>query len=75
MNTIEKLCEIFADEFNYNALEITAETSFTELGMDSLDLVEAVMRVEDEFSIEIPDEAFSYIHTVGELCDYIQNLI
>lgn len=74
MNTTEKLCKIFADEFNFNSLEITGETAFTELGLDSLDLVEAVMRVEDAFSIEIPDEAFSAFHTVGDVANYINNL-
>ncbi len=74
MNTTEKLCSIFAEEFNFNSLEITEESSFSELGLDSLDLVEAVMRVEDAFSIEIPDEAFSQFRTVGDVVNYINNL-
>jgi acyl carrier protein len=51
--------------------DILPETTFEEMGLDSLDKVEACMDIEDEFNIEIPDDAMSYIDTFGELVEYV----
>ena len=56
MTTFEKLCRIITDEFNLDDTELTMETTFSELGLDSLHLVDAVMRIEEEFGVEISDE-------------------
>jgi acyl carrier protein len=51
--------------------DILPETTFEDMGLDSLDKVEACMDIEDEFNIEIPDDAMSYIDTFGELVEYV----
>ncbi|MBQ2085951.1 MAG: acyl carrier protein [Oscillospiraceae bacterium] len=56
--------------------EITRETNLTfDLGLKSIDLLELVNDVEDEFGIEVTDEAVEQIHTVGELLDYIESQV
>jgi len=55
-------------------VEVTRDTNLTfDLGLKSIDLLELVTDVEDEFGIEVSDEAVESIHTVGELMDYIQS--
>ncbi|GAA5896821.1 hypothetical protein JCM6882_005044 [Rhodosporidiobolus microsporus] len=55
-----------------DSTKVTAAASFTnDLGLDSLDAVEVVMAIEEEFAIEIPDEDADRITTVGEAIDYI----
>ncbi|GAA5823140.1 hypothetical protein JCM5353_005792 [Sporobolomyces roseus] len=55
-----------------DATKVTAAAAFTnDLGLDSLDAVEVVMAIEEEFAIEIPDEDADRITTVGEAIDYI----
>ncbi|MBP0968668.1 MAG: acyl carrier protein [Oscillospiraceae bacterium] len=55
-------------------VEITRDTNLTfDLGLKSIDLLELVTDVEDEFGIEVTDEAVENIHTVGELIDYIKS--
>jgi acyl carrier protein len=54
-------------------IDIVAETSFVnDLGADSLDVVELVMELEEEFDINIPDDAAEKIQTVGQAVDYIE---
>ena len=53
-------------------IEITRDTNLTfDLGLKSIDLLELITDVEDEFGIEVTDEAVENIHTVGDLLDYI----
>ena len=55
-------------------VEVTEESSLAnDLGFDSLDVVELLMSIEDEFEVEIPDEEIENIKTIGDLTDYIQN--
>ncbi len=69
----EKLKTIIIDEFEIEEELITMNTSLTdELDIDSLDLVDLVMTVEDEFSIELPDEALEGMKTIGDLVKYIE---
>ena len=71
---LEKIKALLAEELGVNADEITAETSFKEdLGADSLDMVDLVMSIEEEFDIEVPDEAVENIKTVGDVVAYIEN--
>ena len=57
-------------------IELVPAASFTnDLGADSLDVVDLVMTLEDEFDIEIPDEDIEKIHTVGELAHYLEEHI
>jgi acyl carrier protein len=61
------------EEFEIEEELITMTTSLTdELDINSLDLVDLVMTVEDEFSIELPDEALEGMKTIGDLVKYIE---
>ena len=69
----DKLKTIIIEEFEIEEELITMNTSLTdELDIDSLDLVDLVMTVEDEFSIELPDEAREGMKTIGDLVKYIE---
>ena len=69
--TLEKVKELLADHLEMDASEITEETTFSDLGVDSLDAVEIMMEMEDEFGIEIkPAEAGK---SVKELVAYIDS--
>lgn len=70
---LEKISEIIAEQLSANAAEITEETKFKEdLGADSLDLFELVMALEDEYSIEIPQEDLENLKTVGSVMEYLK---
>lgn len=70
----EKVKSIVADQLDVEEEKVTAEASITEdLGADSLDVVDLVMSIEDEFEIEIPDEAVEGIKTVGDIVSYIES--
>jgi acyl carrier protein len=74
--TAEKVKEIVAEELGSDQGIVTPTARFVEdLGADSLDVVELVMRFEEEFEIEIPDEDAEKINTVGEAISYIDNKI
>ncbi|MCY2934290.1 MAG: acyl carrier protein [Planctomycetota bacterium] len=64
--------EIVSEQMNVAKDQISRESSFTsDLGADSLDQVELVMELEEEFGVTIPDEAAEKITTVGQAIDYI----
>ena len=69
----EKVKKIIVDQLGVDAAEVTPEASFIEdLGADSLDTVELVMALEEEFGIEIPDEEAEKIMTVKHAVEYIK---
>ena len=71
---LEKVKKILSEQFSVEEASITANTNIAEdLGADSLDVVDILMSIEDEFEIEVPDEEIENIRTVGELVDYIKN--
>jgi acyl carrier protein len=74
MGTVdERVKKIIGEQLGVEEDEVTAEASFVEdLGADSLDTVELVMALEEEFGIEIPDEDAEKILTVGKALDYIK---
>jgi acyl carrier protein len=68
----DKIAGLLADKFEVDKSTITKETSFAkDLDADSIDLVEFVLELEEEFGSEIPDEDAEKITTVGEAVDYI----
>ncbi len=68
----EKIRQIIVDELGVDEAEVTENARFIEdLGADSLDLVELVMRFEEEFGIEIPDEDAEKIQSVRDAYNYI----
>lgn len=70
----EKLKEIIVDQLGVEEEKVTKEASFKEdLGADSLDLVELIMAMEEEFDMEIPDEDAETIKTVADALAYIEN--
>lgn len=72
--TLERVIKVLAEHLEMDESEITAETTMEELGVDSLDTVEILMEMEDEFEISIqPSEV--KITTVGELADEIDKLL
>lgn len=71
---LEKVAEIIAKELSAKKDTITMETRLVEdLGADSLDAVEIMFALEEEFEIEIDDDAAQTIKTVGDLVTYIEN--
>ncbi len=70
----EKVKVILAEQFDVEEDTITMETNLEEdLSADSLDVVDLLMSIEDEFEIEIPDEEIENIRTVAELVSYIES--
>jgi acyl carrier protein len=68
----ERVKKVVEEQLSVNQDQITREASFIDdLGADSLDTVELVMALEEEFGIEIPDEEAEKITKVGEAMDYI----
>jgi acyl carrier protein len=73
MSVEEKVREIIVDQLGVDEKQVTADAAFIDdLGADSLDTVELVMALEEEFGIEIPDEDAEKIQTVGDAIEYIQ---
>ena len=71
-DTAERVKKIVVEHLNVDAVKVTDTASFIEdLGADSLDTVELVMAFEEEFGIEIPDDAAESIVTVGDAVKYI----
>ncbi len=71
-----KVQAVVADKLDVDAAKITPEASFTnDLGADSLDVVELVMALEEEFDVEIPDEEAEKLQTVQSVVDYVNTKI
>jgi acyl carrier protein len=72
--SFDRVKKVIIEQLDVDEKKVTPEASFTEdLGADSLDIVELVMAFEEEFDIEIPDEAAEKILTVQEVVDYINS--
>jgi acyl carrier protein len=73
MSVEKRVKEIIVEQLGVNESEVTPEAKFVDdLGADSLDLVELVMALEEEYNIEISDEEAEKIQTVGDAIEYIQ---
>lgn len=76
MSTFEKVKAIVVDQLQQDADNVTPNSTFVDdLGADSLDIVELIMRFEDEFGIEIPDEKAEKIKTVSDVVKYIDGTV
>ena len=72
MATFDQVRDIVVEQLGVEADDVTMESTFIDdLGADSLDIVELIMAFEEEFSIEIPDEAAEKIKTVQDVVTYI----
>lgn len=70
----EKLVDLIANELSVSKAAIKRETSLQDdLGADSLDAVELVMTIEEEFNISIPEDVASNLRTVGDIMTYLEN--
>ena len=73
MTIAEKVKKMIVEQLGVNEAEVVPEAKFIDdLGADSLDIVELVMALEDEYGIEIPDEDAEKIETVGDAIRYIE---
>ena len=70
-NTVEKITQVLVDYREFDPATIKPETSFAELGLDSLDTVDLVMKLEEEFGFEIPMS--ENLKTVGDLVAFIDS--
>ncbi len=71
-NVEQRVIEIVCEHLAVNKEQVSRSTNFIEdIGADSLDIVELVMELEEEFDIQIPDDQAEKIKTVGEAVDYI----
>ena len=69
----ERVVDIVAEQLGVDREKVSPETSFVnDLGADSLDTVELVMELEEEFDINIPDDAAEKIQTVGQAIEFIE---
>jgi acyl carrier protein len=70
---LDKVKEVIVEQLNVEEDDVNEDASFIDdLGADSLDIVELVMALEEQFSISIPDEEAENIKTVGDAVEYIK---
>ena len=70
---LERMNEIIAEQLDVNVEELKPETNFKDdLGVDSLDLFELVMALEEEFDTEIPSEDLEKIATINDIAEYLK---
>lgn len=73
---LDKIKDILVEQLECDAADITMESLLIDdLGADSLDAIDIVMSVEDEFKVEVPDEIIEKIETVGDIVNYIEDHI
>ena len=72
MEVFEKVKSMIAEQLDLEEGKITRETTFEDIDADSLDVVELVMALEEEFDLDIADEEVENIKKVGDIVDYIE---
>ncbi|CAE7740398.1 acpP [Symbiodinium sp. CCMP2456] len=72
-DTAEKVAEVIAEQLGVEKDKVTREATLSELGADSLDIVESVMALEEAFDIELPDEETTPLKNCGDVMDLIQS--
>ncbi|CDZ75065.1 hypothetical protein ING2D1G_0907 [Peptoniphilus sp. ING2-D1G] len=71
----ERILQLIADQFNRDVEYLEEDMSFADdLDADSIDIVELVMSIEDEFDIEIDDEILTKMHTIADVLDYMEEI-
>ena len=76
MEILNKVIDIIKDKMTLSDdIQITPDTSVEQLNLDSMDLVEIVMEIENEFDITVPEGAEEKLHTVGDVVQLIEKLI
>jgi acyl carrier protein len=73
---VEKIKKIIADQLSMEVEEVKLESTFSDdLGVDSLEIFEIVMSLEEEFDIEIPNEDIENIKTIGDIVNYVNSKV
>ncbi|CAJ1342145.1 unnamed protein product [Effrenium voratum] len=72
-DTASKVADVIAEQLGVEAGKVTREATLTELGADSLDIVESVMALEEAFDVELPDEETTSLKNCGDVMDLIQS--
>jgi len=73
-DTFDKVTAIIADKLSIDKKSITPQATLQDLGADSLDIVEIIMKVEEQFGIEINDEEAEKLKNVQDVVDYVHSL-
>jgi acyl carrier protein len=74
MSTLERLKKLFIDKFDFNIEELKPTTTLEHLGLDSLDKIEFMFDIENEFNIKIPDQEFK-VSTIQDIVDAVNRFI
>lgn len=69
----EKIQKLICEQLKISEDRVTIDTTIDDLGVDSLDLVELVMDIEEEFYVEVPDDSIETIKTVGDLVKFVED--
>jgi acyl carrier protein len=72
--TFERLQKLFIARFDYKLEELTASTTLENLGLDSLDIIDFLFDIEDEFNIKVPDREFE-VKTIQDMVDALDRFI
>eukprot|EP00441_Pelagodinium_beii_P038241 CAMPEP_0197646606 /NCGR_PEP_ID=MMETSP1338-20131121/23748_1 /TAXON_ID=43686 ORGANISM="Pelagodinium beii, Strain RCC1491" /NCGR_SAMPLE_ID=MMETSP1338 /ASSEMBLY_ACC=CAM_ASM_000754 /LENGTH=126 /DNA_ID=CAMNT_0043220257 /DNA_START=60 /DNA_END=440 /DNA_ORIENTATION=+ len=72
-DTVSKCADVIAEQLGVDKEKVTREATLSELGADSLDIVESVMALEEAFDVELPDEETTKLKNVGDVMDLIQS--
>jgi acyl carrier protein len=73
-DTAQKIIAIIAEKLHIEKTAVNAQSTLQDLGADSLDMVDIIMKVEEEFGIEINDEDAEKLHNVQDVIDYVHAL-
>ena len=68
----EKIRALSCEQLDLNEDDVAMDSLLEDLGADSLDLVDIVMGIEDEFGMEVPDDAIEKFSTVGDIVDFVE---
>ncbi len=72
----EKIINLIADQFHMSASQLSVDMSFKDdLDADSIELVELIMTLEEEFDIEVEDESLENIETIGDVVEALENYV
>jgi acyl carrier protein len=73
-NILPRLIAVVANEADKDPTTITAASTFDEIGLDSLAVVEVILRIEEEFNVSVPDEKAHEFKTIGEVAAFLENV-
>ncbi|MBQ4206959.1 MAG: acyl carrier protein [Clostridia bacterium] len=74
MDTLKTICDVICTRFDLTEASLGADTTWEEIGADSIDLVDLISELEEKFDVSIPDEAIDDLRTVGDVARLIDEL-